>query len=99
MKRKRYQKMESNLLLAMIFVCLCIPVTHSLRAGEPEIVSVKKIWDGGEHNAFTDLIGFRGGWWCTFREAKDHGPSVGKVRVILSDDGDDWTSVKAAGGN
>jgi hypothetical protein len=33
-------------------------------AGEPEIVSVQKIWHQGEHNAFTDLIRFRDRWWC-----------------------------------
>jgi len=59
---------------------------------EPEIASVKKIWDRGEHNAFTDLIRFRDRWWCTFREAKGHGGSVGKVRVIVSDDGAEWQS-------
>ena len=63
-----------------------------LRAAESEILSVKEIWDRGQHNAFTDLIRFRDQWWCTFREGKDHGPSIGKARVIVSKDGDDWTS-------
>ena len=56
----------------------------------PRIVSVKKIWDRGPHNAFTDLIRFEGRWWCTFREAISHGNSIGTVRVIVSDDGDSW---------
>lgn len=61
-------------------------------AAEPEIVSVKKIWDRGAHNAFTDLIRFGDRWWCTFREAEAHGGSIGRVRVIVSDDGLDWRS-------
>ncbi|MEO2045298.1 MAG: exo-alpha-sialidase [Pirellulales bacterium] len=75
-------------LLAFVFV----PTTFSILAAEPEIVSVEKIWDRGEHNAFTDLIRFRDRWWCTFREAEDHGPSLGKVRVIFSEDGQAWRS-------
>ncbi len=57
-----------------------------------QIISVRKIWDRGKHNAFTDLIRFEGRWWCTFREAESHGNSIGTVRVIASGDGDDWTS-------
>ena len=62
-------------------------------ATTPNIISVAKIWDQGVHNAFTDLLRFDDRWWCTFREADDHGPSIGKVRVICSDDGSDWQSV------
>ena len=78
--------------IVVIVACLFLAAPSSLRAAEPEIISVKKIWDRGEHNAFTDLIRFRDRWWCTFREAKDHGSSIGKVRVITSENGDDWTS-------
>src|SRR5262249_7755175 len=35
---------------------------------------------------------FRDRWWCTFREARDHGPSVGKVRVLVSQDAETWHS-------
>lgn len=61
-------------------------------AGTPEIVSLRKIWDLAPHNAFTDLIWFRDRWWCTFREAEDHGPSIGEVRVIVSEDAGHWRS-------
>ena len=56
----------------------------------PRLLSVHKIWDQGVHNAFTDLVRFAGRWWCTFREAADHGPSIGAVRVICSDDSESW---------
>jgi hypothetical protein len=85
-------KVRKQGLRALLFL---VAVSFSgvvLQAFEPEIVSVAKIWDHGEHNAFTDLIRFRNRWWCTFREAKAHGKSIGKVRVIVSEDGNNWTS-------
>ena len=59
---------------------------------DPKILSVEKIWDEGTHNAFTDLVRYAGKWWCTFREAADHGWSIGTVRVICSEDGQAWAS-------
>ena len=56
-------------------------------AAEPEVVSVTKIWDQGKHNAFTDLIRWRGKWYCTFREAEGHVGGDGKLRVLESADG------------
>jgi hypothetical protein len=62
-------------------------------ATTPNLLSVAKIWDQGAHNPFTDLLRFDDRWWCTFREAEEHGPSIGTVRVITSEDGADWQSV------
>lgn len=59
---------------------------------EPQILSVKKIWDTGEHNAFTDLVRFNGKWYCTFRESAAHVGGDGKARVLASDDGQRWES-------
>lgn len=75
------------LLLASLF-----SASDSLQAADPEIVSVVKVWDHGRHNAFTDLIRFRDRWWCTFREGKGHAGDNGKIRVIVSVDGDKWQS-------
>ena len=58
----------------------------------PQIVSVTKIWDRAPHNAFTDLLRFDEKWWCTFREAENHGASYGTLHIIVSDDGEHWTS-------
>jgi len=58
---------------------------------------VRKIWDAGEHNAFTDLIRWKGRFYCTFRESTAHVPKTregdGKIRVIASDNGKEWESV------
>lgn len=58
----------------------------------PELVSCKKIWDAGGHNAFTDLIYFDDQWFCTFRESAGHVAGNGKIRVITSKDGEQWKS-------
>ena len=58
-----------------------------------EFIKVKKIWDKGTHNAFTDLIRFGDYLYCTFREANEHMSMDGKLRVIRSKKGKKWTSV------
>src|SRR5262249_11950540 len=51
---------------------------------------VRKIWDRAPHNAFTDLVRFRGGWYCVFREGAGHAGGAGKIRVLASADGQRW---------
>ena len=66
--------------------------TVELFAAAPEILSLRKIWDRAPHSAFTDLLLHQDRWWCTFREAADHGASIGTLRVLCSANGDDWES-------
>jgi hypothetical protein len=66
---------------------------HDARAEGPQLVSVTRIWDRAPHNAFTDLIRWRGKWYCTFREAEAHVGGDGKLRVLESADGETWQSV------
>lgn len=63
-----------------------------LWAAPPEIVSLKQIWDQAGHSAFTDLIRFRNQWYCSFREAETHTKGDGKLRVLVSKDGESWQS-------
>ena len=58
-----------------------------------KLAEVRKIWDKAPHNAFTDLIRFKGRWYCAFREGKGHVCDTGKLRVIASPDGQEWKSV------
>ena len=62
-------------------------------ADGPKLLEVKKIWDAGKHNAFTDLIRFQDQWYCTFREADAHVGGDGSIRVLRSRDGQAWKSV------
>ena len=58
-----------------------------------KLLEVRRIWDKARHNAFTDLIRFKGRWHCAFREGKGHVCDTGKLRVITSADGQEWASV------
>lgn len=78
---------------SFVVVGLLLSGWLSVEAAEPQIVSVKKIWDAGRHNAFTDLIRFRDKWYCTFREADAHVGGDGQLRVLESADGETWQSV------
>jgi len=64
-------------------------------AAGPSLVSVARIWDAGAHNAFTDLVRWRNRWYCTFREADAHVGGNGRIRVLVSADGDTWTPAAA----
>ncbi|MBI2926564.1 MAG: exo-alpha-sialidase [Verrucomicrobia bacterium] len=56
------------------------------------MLEVRKIWEAAPHNAFTDLVRFKGRWFCVFREGQAHVSPDGALRVITSKDGQDWTS-------
>jgi len=59
----------------------------------PPMVEAKKIWDKAPHNAFTDLVRFKGKFYCTFREGQTHvSGNDGSIRVIVSEDGENWKS-------
>jgi hypothetical protein len=81
----------------VVAVCVALLCAFTAQAGEEaspvELVSVEKIWDQGQHNAFTDLIRFQGKWFCSFREGAGHVfGEDGKIRVIVSEDGKTWKS-------
>lgn len=79
----------------MFAVILQCNSSCQLKAAEPneaKIIEVKKIWDKAPHNAFTDLIRFKGQWYCVFREGKGHVSPDGALRVLRSSDGKHWES-------
>src|SRR6187455_417118 len=80
---------QLGLMLAALAV-LVLPAAGA--TSKAEIVEVRKIWDEGRHNAFTDLIRWKDRWWCTFREAEDHVGGDGAIRVLTSTDGVKWES-------
>jgi hypothetical protein len=51
-----------NLLLSALAL---LPVSAKETPPKLELVGeVRKIWDAGKHNAFTDLIRWHDKWWC-----------------------------------
>ena len=80
----------------LFFLCLfaCTreekpPFSYPLRT-----IESKKIWDRAFHNAFVDLIAFRGQLLCAFREGDGHVTGKkGKIRILASDDGKHWRPI------
>ena len=77
---------------SLVLFVLSLGVMLNGLGAEPAPRPARKIWDQGEHNAFTDLIRYEGRWFCTFREGAAHVSGDGKIRVIESADGDTWKS-------
>jgi len=63
-------------------------------ADKPTVVveNIRRVFHNGEHNAFTDLIRWRGKFWLTFRSSPDgHGVNPNAAIIVLnSDDAKTW---------
>jgi hypothetical protein len=74
---------------------MCLFVFSTSAAAAPvtaETISVNKIWDDAPHSAFTDLIRWQDQFVCAFREGRKHVSTDGRIRVLISADGDKWES-------
>lgn len=83
---------DSAMKTPALLLLSAIAMLSTLPAQQPaaQIVSVKKIWDKGGHNAFTDLVRFKNLFYCCFREATDHVGGDGVIRILISSSGDNW---------
>lgn len=55
------------------------------------VISVERIWDRAEHQAFTDLARHNGTWYLAFREGSSHATGRdGVTRILSSEDALDW---------
>ena len=70
-----------------------ITLSAEERKRSMKMIEIRKIWDKAAHNAFTDLIRFGGQWYCAFREGRSHVSDDGRLRLIRSKDGEEWSSV------
>lgn len=73
----------------LLFSLLCFAQAVSAQE-QAQLVSVQKIYDKGKHNAFTDLTRFKNLFFCCFREADAHVGGDGKIRIMISSNGDTW---------
>lgn len=75
----------------------CLPVGPICIGDEEEGTRVREIWAKARHSGFTDLVRFKGHFYCVLREGDDHSPRTlgggGTIRVIRSRDGVGWHSV------
>ena len=87
----RIQRFSTLTILTLLLftIGMAIRVNAEVNA---KIVSARKIWDAAPHNAFTDLVRFQGKFFCAFREGQGHAGDRGKLRIIVSEDGDSWKS-------
>ena len=81
--------------LAAVPALVAPAVVRSQETAEQKyILSIERIWDRAQHNAFTDLVAHGGHLYCTFREGTGHIPGLnGTIRVLRSADGHAWQSV------
>jgi hypothetical protein len=81
--------------LLVVFTLINLLIINNLKAGEyqSKIFEVQKVWDQAPHNAFTDLIRYKGAWYLTFREGKGHVSNDGALRILKSKTGYDWKSI------
>ena len=82
----------NRMILVLCALAAPLAAVAAEEGGKAELVEVRKIWDRAPHNAFTDLLRFKDRWFCVFREGTGHVSHDGKIRVIVSGDGDAWTS-------
>ncbi|MGE0101962.1 MAG: sialidase family protein [Blastocatellales bacterium] len=87
-----------KIMIIGLLIAISLPGAYQAQTAEQKhIVSVVRIWDRAPHNAFTDLVEFKGSLYCTFREGSGHVPGRqgydGTIRIIRSDDGMNWRSV------
>ncbi len=62
-------------------------------AFELRVTRARNIYSDGRHNAFTGLARLGDRFFITFRSAEDHVSTAGRIRLIASEDCDDWQSV------
>jgi len=78
--------------IILLFISTIISAQVSME--RDAIISVDRIWDRAQHNAFTSLITFNGKFYVTFRESAGHVSNInGTIRVIVSKDGQNWSSI------
>ncbi|MBW7990460.1 MAG: hypothetical protein FVQ84_10650 [Planctomycetes bacterium] len=85
--------------LKTILTTLCVVFisTEAMAGKLPEVrvSNVRRVFYNGEHNAFTDLIRFRGKFYLTFRSCPDghmvHPTS--SIIILASDDAKKWEQV------
>lgn len=107
--KQKFTRQELKVFVMQKILTYCLTgvavlLTAGFATGQPaselQLLEVQKIWDQAPHNAFTDLIHFNNRWFCVFREGEGHVSPDGALRVITSEDGNQWESaalITAAG--
>ena len=76
--------------LLLLLLLFNLQIAHAQQ--KSETIEIKKIWDRAPHNAYTDITFFKGKFYVVFREGEDGDSSIGKIRILASQDGEFWES-------
>ena len=86
-------------MIRILFLPVLIALALNLNAVADDVAvqmsHVRKVFDNGEHNAFTDLVKFQGDYYLTFRSCPD-GHMVhptASIIILRSDDLQEWEQV------
>ena len=84
----------------LMFCMVCLPTrTMATQLPKVRVANVRRVFHNGEHNAFTDLIRFRGKFYLTFRSCPD-GHMVhptASIIILSSADTKQWKRVHRFG--
>ena len=83
---------------ALRFAIVWFLAATALNAAQPSVTvaNVRRVFDNGEHNAFTDLVRFKGRFYLAFRSCPEgHGVSPKASIIVLesTDAGESWKPV------
>ena len=75
--------MDRFLVIIMVLLAGAVSANAQETPEQKFVVSVERIWDRAQHNAFTDILEHDNMLYCAFREGSGHIPGLnGTVRVI-----------------
>ena len=80
---------------AFLWLLAVSPSVEAADTPTVRIENVRRVFENGEHNAFTDLIRWKGQFWLTFRSCPS-GHAVDRaasIIVLRSDDAKQWEKV------
>ncbi len=83
------------MILAFFIVAIPLIQAKADRSPNVQVSNIRRVFHNGEHNAFTDLIRFKGKFYLTFRSCPDghmvHPTS--SIIILTSTDGNEWKQV------
>lgn len=91
-------KNKAVIIKGLITLGFCLFFVLKIQAqADKDAIDIRRIWDRGNHNAFTDIIFFKGKFYVVFREGDGHIPNKdntgnGKIRILTSKDAEFWES-------
>ncbi len=96
----RLLQLQQRLIVAFVSLaawCLADPVQTARADDDSPVIrvqNVRRAFHNGEHNAFTDLIRWKGKYWLTFRSCPDGHMvfSTSSIMVLSSDDAKTWNT-------